>query len=259
MTEKECSTKLLVFKVLSIVCLLVVILSGFLPWISLSGNYKNSQLGTLSEMTDGISNEEIDAYQEYFEAEDIDFDFEGMVECLDTFMDPVMDGQISPMDFMILSTNTTELKNYMLASTEIDMYAGGTGTFMVSEEDVQIFNMLAIIFLIPAMAYGLVAVLALIRAIMHLFNRKGLGIGVCVWSVILAGFYVLISVLFQEVFFTYGNAAAGITPVPVVAIVFAILNCVFWAIGRKYIHPVVVEKVVEVAPENVPPVPQNMQ
>ena len=256
MTEKECSTKLLVFKVLSIVCLLVVVLSGFLPWISMSGDYKDSQLGALSQMADQIPEEELETYQEFLEEEGVDYDLEGMVDCIDSFMDPVMDGQISPMDFMTLSQNTGEMKGYMEGAAEIDM---GTDSLIMSEEDAQMFDILSFVFIVPAIAYGLVAVVALIRAIMHLSNRKGMGIGVVILSVIVTGFYVLIALLFQEVFLSDVSATASITAVPVVAVVCAILNCVFWAIGRKYIHSVVVEKVVEVAPEDAPPVPQNMQ
>lgn len=247
MTEEQRKTKFNVMKILSLVCLVVVIASGFLPWITLEGDYKESVFGEFTQMTESVSDEQLEEMQNEFDAQGIDYDLAGFLDSIENFLDPITDGDVSPMDFVALNTNYEELYGYIIDATELEEgYA-----LDLSSENKEILEIVPVIIMVPVYVFGAVALAALLRLILRLFNRRGLGVFVAILAGLNLAFGVGLSVLLDLLFSEMGDASATLTPVPIVMFVCSILGCVFWGMGRKLINPVVVKEVVEIPVETV--------
>lgn len=248
MTEKQLNGKFTIMKILSIVCLVAVIASGFLPWITLDGDYKNGVLGEISGITESITDEQLDEMQAMFDEEGVDFELEGFIDSIENFMDPITDGAVSPMDFIALNSNFEELRGYILEAADLE---GGYALELDSEAE-EILEILPTVIMVPVYVFGVLALAAAVRLILRLFNRRGLGVFVA----ILAGFNFLfgagLSLILNFLLSETGDASATLTPVPVVMFVCSILGCVFWGQARKMLNPVVVKEEVQI------PVPQNI-
>lgn len=247
MTEEQTKSKFNVMKTLSICCLIVVIISGFLPWVTLTGNYDEGFLASFEDIVADIPDERIEEMQDALDDEGIDFDIEGFKECIEGAFDPLTDGNVSPMDFLTLNNNFSELKEYFDEAVVLEDYG-----FYMDDDTEEAFEMLTMIFYMPVIVFGALALAALVRVVLRFFDRKGLGVFVAVLAAINVAFMAFVSIVLDMLISETTNGGATLSVVPFIVLVCSILACVFWGQARKLLNPVVVKQVVEV------PVPQNI-
>lgn len=251
MTEQQRKTKLIVMKILSLACLVVILVSGFLPWVTLDGDYKDGIFGEFSAIVDDISDEDIDTMQALLDEKDIDIDVEDFVDSIDELLDPVTDGGISPTDFLLLSVNFAELGDVLDELSELEDEEGKI--LAVDDEGTVLFEVISTVFIGAFFVFGVLAVAVIVRMILRIFNRKGRGVFIVILSLLNMGFMAAISLVLNELLSESTDATASLSAVPVVVLVCSILGCIFWGRARKLLNPVVVVQ----QPVNEEPVAYN--
>lgn len=253
MTEQQLKSKFTLMKILSMVCLVVVIASGFLPWVTIQGDLRAGTLGELSAMTESMTDEELEMAQTMLDEQDVDFDLEGFMNSMKHFIDPIEDGTIAPMDFLALSTNFNTLKSYLEQASEL----GGDFAFEMDSETQEILTGFSAILMAPVVVFGVLALAATVRLILRVFNRRGLGVFVCILTAFNAVFMFLVGALLSTMVGSM-QTMATLTVVPPIAFICSITGCIFWGQARKLNSFVVVEQQPQ-QPQAQIPVPQNVE
>lgn len=253
-----------VTKILSILCLIVVVVCGFtMPFTTLTGQYKEI-ISNFTGMFASVSDEQMATMEQELVQFGIVLDFKGTMEAFNQVLEPINDGQISMMDFVDISTVGTALGEKL----------NGVSMEGVSEEQLQLLEQaglvsliesfimigamgiaIAYIALVPLGLFGLLVLAIVIRIILRLFNRRGLGVLIAIVGFLNASFMLGIPIIF-EVFATEEfPIGAETTVVPYVIIGGCIASCILWAIGRGPKVKKVKEKVVPVPPVETPAAP----
>ncbi len=240
MTEKERNSKLNKMKIISIVCLVVVILMNMFSWVSFGvdpygGRYIKD---SINSVIDQYADDDVqDMLQDQFDDADIDLDIKDFVADADALFNPLMDLGISPLDLVSMSIGISGMLDFM-TSPEMEEYMGYS---MIEDQDtVMGMNVIRIVLLIGAGLAIITCALAILHIVFHIINRKGLGISVPIFTFINMIYMAFIWLLAMALVTDMGSIAVP-TLAPFVALVCAILSCVFWGRARKYINMVEVQ------------------
>mgnify|MGYP003301845458 CR=1 FL=1 len=247
-------------KILSIICLLGILACAFMPCFKLTGDYQTT-LGMVNSISASIPEESLPLIEQLLEQQGITIDIKGTLDSFTKLLEPLNDGEITIMDFVEVSTNCTEVANALsglpvegLAIEEGNPMAemlSGINEMVVSLAQLgAMLPIVSYILLIPVGLFGLLAFFVVLRIILRLFNRRGLGIGITFLALLNAGFMVGLPMVVAE--FAGDSLPFGLesTNVPYIMIGCCIASCIIWAIGRG----AKVKKVKEEAPVAATPV-----
>lgn len=255
-----------VTKVLSILCLLVVLACAFLPCIKLTGEYMQF-LNGITGTTEPIPEESITMIEQMLETQGITIDFKATMDSLSNLAVPLADGEITIMDFYTLSGNCEKVAA-QLSTLPIEGLGIPSDTtdpvqqalLPVSEMITslatlgQTMSMVSYVFLAPVGLFGLLAFAVIVRILLRLFNRRGLGVLITLLAILNASFMVGIPYGIEMVASEGLPLGAEVTFVPYVLVGCALASCIIWAIGRGAKVKVVKEVPVEVPVEAPAPV-----
>ena len=257
-----------VTKILSILCLVAVLACAFLPCVKLTGGYMellNGITGTAQE----IPEESITMIEQMLASQEITIDFKASMDSLTNLATPLADGEITIMDFYTLSENckavaeqlgslpidglgipedtTDPVQQAMLPVSQMIMSFASLGQTMA---------IVSYIFLIPVSLFGFFACFVILRIILRIFGRRGLGVGITFLAILNAALIMAIPYGVQTV------AAEGALPlgaeatyVPYVLVGGCLVSCIIWAIGRGAKVKKVKEEVVIEVPVEAPVAP----
>ena len=257
-----------VAKILSILCLLAVVGCGFcLPFATLTGQYKEAIAG-FTGMFASMPEEQITAMEQGLSQFNITIDFKGAIEGLNKVVEPINDGQLSMLDFVEINKagtalgetlSTVSMNGVSEEQLQLLEQAGLTGLIEMFIMIGSTGTMIGYAALAPLGLFGLLTLAIVIRIILRLFNRRGLGVLIAIVGFLNASFMVGVTVLVQMMATPELPIGAEPTFVPYVIIGGCILSCVLWGIGRgakvkKVKEEVVVEVPVEAPVEEVPAV-----
>lgn len=245
--------KKIITKVLSIFCLVAVLACAFVPCIKLTGDYQ-STFAMVDTVTQYIPEEAIPIMEQALKMQDITIDIKATLESVTDLLEPLKDGEISVYDCIDISKRCKETSDALstlpvegLSLSEdnpmAEMLEGISEMIsMLAQVGVTLY-IVSYAILIPVALYGLLAFAVVVRIILRLFNRRGLGVLITILSVlnaaVLVGIPVLVSIYAGESL-PFGLES---TNVPLIIVGCCIANCIIWAIGRG----AKVKKVKEVA------------
>lgn len=256
-------------KILSILCLVAVLVCGFtMPFATLTGPYKEF-VANFTGMFATMPEEQVAMMEQGLAQFGIELNIEEITEAFNKVAEPINDGQISMKDFWDISqagnAMAESLNNFSIDGLAEDQLTllEQSGMLGVMESFVQIGvlgAMVGYMALVPLGLFGLLALGIVIRIILRLFNRRGLGVLITIAGILNATFMLGIP-LILEMFMTetYGIGAEP-TYIPYIIIGGCVLSCILWAIGRgKKVKKVKEEVVVEVPVEAAPVVEETVE
>jgi len=254
-----------VTKILSILCLVAVLACAFLPCVKLTGGYMellNGITGTAQE----IPEESITMIEQMLASQEITIDFKASMDSLTNLATPLADGEITIMDFYTLSENckavaeqlgslpidglgipedtTDPVQQAMLPVSQMIMSFASLGQTMA---------IVSYIFLIPVSLFGFFTCFVILRIILRIFGRRGLGVGITFLAILNAALIMAIPYGVQTVAAEGGlPLGAEATYVPYVLVGGCLVSCIIWAIGRGAKVKKVKEEVVVEVPVEAP-------
>lgn len=259
-----------VMKWLSILCLLVVLAGGLLPCMTLTGNYQEL-LGGLTSMTDSIQEEEYENLEQVLGQFGYTVDIKATMDAITSLVEPFNDGEIAIMDFYLISQNANVIAQELSGITPIDVteLAETAGDFEIPEgeelpeEAIELLqpivdmvdmlaqfgtmaSMISMIAMVPVGVFGLLAFAVIVRILLRLFNRRGLGVLISLLTILNAA--LMMAVPYAIDLYAADALPMGVenTYVPITIVVCSILNCILWGIGRRYVNVTVVKEEVPV-------------
>lgn len=247
-----------VTKILSILCLVAVLACAFVPCVKLTGEYM-ALLNGITGTTESMPEESITVIEQMLETQGITIDFKATMDALSNLATPLADGEITIMDFYTLSGNCEEVAA-QLGTLPIDGLGIPTDTTDPVQQALlpvsemisslaslgQTMALVSYVFLIPVGLFGLLAFAAIVRIILRLFNRRGLGILITLLAILNASLMMAIQYGVEMVAAEGLPIGAEATYVPYVLVGCCIANCIIWGIGRGAKVKVVKEVPVEV-------------
>lgn len=233
-----------VTKVLSILCLVAVLACAFVPCIQLTGGYQELIAGVTGAAV-GVPEESYDLMEQMLETYGVTIDLKATMDSLTTLLEPLNDGQLSIMDFYSLSEgakNVAEqlsglpLEGFSILGDESDpvvMAMSSLNDMVITLAQAgQMLGMASSVLLIPVGLFGLLALAVVIRIILRLFNRRGLGVFITILAILNAALMMGIPYGINYAASESFPIGAEYTMVPVVMVVCSIASCIIWAIGR---------------------------
>lgn len=267
--------KLIITKVLSIVCLLGVLAGGVLPCMTLTGNYQEL-LGGLTSMTESIPEDQYESIEQMVGQLGYTVDVKGTMEAITSLVEPINDGEIAIMDFYTISQNANVVAKELSGITpvEIEDLAETLGGIEIPEgeelpeemiETLQpivdtvnmliqfgtLASMISMVALVPVAIFGLLAFAVVVRILLRLFNRRGLGVLISLFTIVNAA--LMMAIPYALSMMGADSLPFGVenTPVPIVMVVCSILSCIIWGIGRNAAKVKVVKEETPVAEQPV--------
>lgn len=257
-----------VTKILSILCLVAVLACGFVPCITLSGEYMQLLSG-ITGVSEAIPEENMTTIEQMLETQGITIDLKASMDALTNLAVPLADGEISIVDFYTLSGNCEAVAT-QLGTLPID----GLGIPTDTEDPVQqallpvsemisslaalgqTMSLVSYVFLIPVGLFGLFAFFVALRIILRILGRRGLGVGITLLAILNAALMIGIPYGVEMAAAEGLPISAEATYVPYVLVGSCLASCIIWAIGRgakvkKVKEEVIVETPV-VAPAETP-------
>ena len=243
-------------KVLSIICLLAVLVCGFtMPFVNLTGQYKEL-IGNFTGMFAAMPEEQVTMMEQGLAEFGMELHLAEMTDAFNKVAEPINDGQISMKDFWDISQAgnavAESLGNLSTEGLTEDQLAllEQSGMLGMIESFVSIGLLgttIGYMALAPIGLFGLLAFAIVIRIILRLFNRRGLGVLITLVGILNAAFMLGIPFVL-EVFATEEiSIGAEPTAVPYIIVGCCIASCILWAIGRgPKVKKVKEEVVVEV-------------
>ena len=260
-----------VMKWLSILCLLIVLAGGALPFATLTGNYKEMLVG-FTNMFEGASEEHFETMEQMLGEFGYDIDLNASVDALTVLAEPLNDGEVSIMDFYAIYQNANvvveelsglttpsdgleskELGVEGLEEAENEQLAAVKDFISAFEQLASMASLISVVALVPVGLFGLLAVAVIIRIVLRLFNRRGLGVLISIFTILNAALMIALTYGVNFISSAELPIAAEYTMIPIVMVVCSILSCILWSFGRKQVKTVVVKKDVPVS-ETVPSV-----
>ena len=258
-------------KILSIICLLGILACAFMPCFKLTGDYQ-SMLGMVNSITAYIPEESIPMIEQVLESKNITIDIKGTLDSFTNLLEPINDGEITIMDFVTVSTNCTEVANALsglpaegLGLAEDDpmlQVLGGINEMIITLAQFgAMLPIVSYVLLIPVGVFGLLAFFVVLRIILRLFNRRGLGLGITFLAAFNGAFMMGLPIVITEIAGAELPFGLETTNVPYIMVGCALVNCIIWAIGRgakakKVKEEVVAETPVAPAPVAAPVEPE---
>lgn len=257
-------------KILSILCLVAVLVCGFtMPCMKLTGDYQ-SIFALVDTMATAIPEEARASIEQLLEGQGITIDLDTTLESVTKLLEPIKDGEIALQDFVTISQSCTDVANQLSVlpaegianpfegmevpeqmQSMVQMYESANSMIKSAAQMAAILPLASYVLLAPVGLFGIFAFFVVLRIILRLFNRRGLGVGITFLAMINAAFMIglpVVVAMYAANGLTFGLEA---TFVPYIMVGGCIVNCIIWAIGRgKKVkkEEVVVEAPVEAAP-----------
>ena len=245
-------------KILSILCLLGVLACAFIPCMKVTGNYQELISG-LSSINMMFPEEAQVMIEEALATQGVTVDLSDTIDSITAVVEPLADGEITIADFAVVSTRVKEVGEIFSVlpaegfpepeegSEDPNAYIlAGLNQYIVMLSTISAYaSIVSMVLLIPVVLFGILAFFVVLRIILRILGRRGLGVGITFLAllnaVLMVGLPIVVSML----------AANGLTiglettNVPYIMIGCCIVNCIIWAIGRgskvKKVKEVVVE------------------
>ena len=246
-----------VTKILSIFCLIGVLACGFVPCITLSGGYMEL-LNGMTGAAAGIPDESYEVMEQMLEAHGVTIDLKASMDTLTNLATPLADGEISIMDFYTLSENAKAvseqlgglpLEGFSILGEETDpavQAMSAVNEMVITLAQVgQTMGLVSTIFLIPVGLFAILVFFVVLRIILRILSRRGLGVGITILSILNAALMIGISYGVNYAASEELPISAEYTMVPFIMVACALVNCIIWAIGRGAKSKVVKEVPVE--------------
>lgn len=248
-----------VTKWLSILCLLVVLAGGVLPCMTLTGNYQEI-LGGLTEMSASIPEDQYAGLEDALAQFGCTVDVKNTMDEISGLLDPFNDGEISVLDFYTISQKANAVAQELSGITPIDITElaeiltdmeipeGAELPPEMCEQLQPIVNMVDMLIqlrtmvsmfskvaLVPVGLFGLLALAVIVRIVLRLFNRRGLGVLISLLTILNAALMMVVPYALDM--YTAESLTMGVenTMIPIVMIICSILSCILWGIGRKHV------------------------
>lgn len=249
-------------KVVSILCLLVVLACGFLPCINITGDYEGTVAG-ITSITETFNDEALTLMEQLLESQNYDVDLKGAMDKFEDLLEPFNDKQIAIYDFVLVSQTLTQMGEALSGLPEKGLATSGdptdpnniiiegmNGIFIMLASVVPMLPMAGIAVLAPVALFGLLALAVIIRIILRLFSRRGLGVLITLLAILNAAIMVGVPVVLDIV--AKGQLPVGLTYtyVPFLMVGCCIASCIIWAIGRNAKAKVVVDTIAEAPAED---------
>jgi len=245
-------------KILSIICLLGILACAFMPCFKLTGDYQ-SMLGMVNSITAYIPEESIPMIEQVLQSKNITIDIKGTLDSFTNLLEPINDGEITIMDFVTVSTNCTEVANALsglpaegLGLAEDDpmlQVLGGINEMIITLAQFgAMLPIVSYVLLVPVVLFGLLAFFVVLRIILRLFNRRGLGLGITFLAAFNGAFMIGLPIVITEFAGAQLPFGLEVTNVPYIMVGCALVNCIIWAIGRGAKAKKVKEEVVAQTP-----------
>lgn len=246
----------IVTKILSILCLLAVLACATVPCFKLAGDYQ-ATLGMVNSFSTAIPEESIPMIEQLLQTQNITIDIKGTLGSFTNLFEPLNDGEITIMDFVTVSQNCTAVANQLsglpagglnLEGNPMAEMLGGINEMITSLAQLgAMLPLLSYVLLIPVVLFGLLAFFVVLRIILRILGRRGLGVGITLLAVLNAGFMIGLPMIIAEFAGQGLPFTLETTNVPYIMIGCCIANCIIWAIGRgAKVKKVKEEVVVEV-------------
>ena len=249
-------------KVLSILCLLGVLACAFIPCMKVTGNYQEL-LGGLSNISMMFPEESQTMIEDALATQGVTFDISDALDSIVAVIEPLADGEITIADFATVSTRVKAVGEILSAlptegfpepeegSVDPNAYIlAGLNQYIVMLAFIAEYIDLAVLVLLaPVALFGVLAFFVVLRIILRILGRRGLGVGITFLALLNAVF--MIGLPFAVSIFAANGLTIGLatTNVPYIMIGCCIANCIIWAIGRgRKVKKVKEEAVVEETP-----------
>ena len=252
-----------VTKIISILCLVAVLVCGTMPFANLSGKYKEMVAG-YTQMFAAFSGEQGVMLQEAMKMFGLEIDFAGFGESINKVADTLNDGQLSLGDFYdihMAASDITKLSNSIsLDSLTAEQKSALEQSGMISmisffQEFGPIAQIVGYVALAPLGLFGLLALAIVVRIILRLLNRRGLGVLITLLAILNAALMVGLSVVFNLLSTAEMPIGGEPTFVPFVIVGGCLASCIIWGIGRNSKVKVVKEEVIVEVPVETPVAP----
>ena len=250
-----------VTKILSILCLVVILASAFMPWITLEGEFQQL-LNGITATTDSVPEESYAVMEQMLATQGIEIDFAKCFDAMGKLTEPLADGQISIMDFVDLSEKAGAVGEVLSGLPVDGLGISGDESDPVTQAMAQVsemisslaemgamMTMLSSVFMVPVALFGVLALAIVVRIILRLFNRRGLGVIIAILTFLNASFMVGLAVIINSFASEGLPIGASYTLVPYIVIACSIASCILWGFGRGAKVKVVKEIPVEVPVE----------
>lgn len=229
-------------KILSILCLVGVLACAFMPCLKLTGDYQ-SVVGMLDSISTAIPEESIPMIEELLGQQGITIDIKDTLDSFANLLEPIKDGEITIMDLVTVSNTCTEVANALsglpmegLALEEgnpmAEMLAGINEMIISLAQLAAVLPIVSYVLLIPVGLFGILAFFVVLRIILRILGRRGLGLGITFLAAFNAAFMIGLPIVVAE--FAGDSLTFGLetTNVPYIMLGCCIVNCIIWAIGR---------------------------
>lgn len=245
-------------KILSILCLLAVLACAFMPCLKLTGDYQ-SIVGMLDSISTAIPEESMPMIEQLLETQGITIDIKDTLDSFADLLEPIKDGEITIMDFVTVSNTCTEVANALsglpmegLALEEgnpmAEMLAGINEMIISLAQLGAMLPIVSYVLLVPVVLFGVLAFFVVLRIILRILGRRGLGLGITFLAAFNAAFMMGLPIVVTELAGDSLTFGLETTNVPYIMIGCCIANCIIWAIGRGAKVKKVKEEVVAETP-----------
>ncbi len=235
-----------VMKWLSILCLVGILMGGVMPFATITGNYKET-LDGITGMLAQMPEEALVMMEQALAQYGCEIDFRATVESVGKLTEPLMDGEVAISDFYALYVNanavTETLSGFAIPE---ELYAlelpeelqSVKDMFLMIEQIRAMAQGLGMVALVPVAVFGLLAFAVVVRILLRLFNRRGLGVLISLLTILNAAFMMAIPYGINYIAEQGLPMNAEYTMVPIMMVVCSILSCILWGIGRKQVGKV---------------------
>ncbi len=236
-------------KILSILCLLGVLACAFVPCMKLTGDYQ-ATLGMITQISSAIPEEALPMIEELLKTQNIELDIKGILDSFTNLLEPLNDGEIAIVDFVTVSQNCTEVANKLsglpvegiknpMEGIEIpgdnpmmQMYESVNSMIMTLAQIGAVLPLLSYVLLVPVALFGVLAFFVVLRIILRILGRRGLGIGITFLAILNAVFMIGLPVVVSMYAASGLPFGLAVTNVPYIMVGCCVVNCIIWAIGR---------------------------
>lgn len=252
--------KHVITKILSILCLVAVLVCGFMPFAKITGSYQE-MLGNVTGMVNAMTGEQATQLGQALEQFGVKVDLNASVDTLKAVVATIEDGEIAIMDFYEISRGAERLNTLLngvstkgLPEEQLMLLeqTGLVGMVNMLEQIGNICEIAVYVALVPVGLFGLLALAIVVRILLRLFNRRGLGVLITLLAILNATFMLAIPFALSFLASNGLEISGEATFVPYVLVGGCLASCIIWGIGRDSKVKVVKEEVVVEVPVAVP-------
>jgi len=225
MEEKKLKKRLLIKKVIACLLLAVAVTAFFVNWVTFDSREFSDAIEELEDEFKDARRGMFREYDDILEEIDDDLDIDNMVDGLGSIIDVIGKEAYSPMDVVPVSVGIFKIASYTNNEEATELIFGNS-----DYREMQVtFAVIKVVVVVVLLLCLLPVLLGLLHLILHLFNRRALGISVTILSFFWA---FLTTALVFVLYVAEPDLEIGLTVWPWMAFLCSLISCIVWGTAK---------------------------